>query len=345
MKLKRSQSAALAGYCVVGAVCGILVHNTLAVPVRGSTDDYVLEFTDVEGLNAGNPVTLSGVRVGRVDSVEVVDAEGGTTLARVTVEIERDRVLTTDVEAAVRYGDMLGARYVALTLPEPYVDAPGGPQILDPGGTVPVAQTTPPVDLTALMNGFRPLFESLPPDEVDVLARNIVDTFNGRGDAVARFLDRVAVLSTQLGDREGILGDVVTDMNRLLGTIEGRHDRLGALVDGLSVLGDTVVGDGSRLAAFLDSGSSTVAELADAMVTSDGAFTRTLENLSSVTGSWNADTAEFDGLVARLPEFADRINRTGQYGGFVSLYLCNFTLKAGDAEVNIFGPTHSPVCS
>lgn len=344
MKLKRSQMVSLVGYCAVGAICGSLVFNTLAVPVRGSTDRYVLEFTDVEGLNVGNPVTVSGVRVGRVDSVAVADTAGGAALARVTVEIEGDQVLTGDVQAAVRYGDMLGARYVAITMPEPYVDAPGSSEVLAPGSVVPISQTTPPVDLTALMNGFRPLFESLPPEEVNILARNITDTFNGRSDAVAQFLDRVATLTGSLGDREGILGEVVDNMTRLLGTLDNRSDELNSLVNGLAVLGDSVVGDGTRIAGFLDTGSATVDEVADIMAQSDGAFARSLAGLASVTDTWIANTPEFERMLANLPTFANQINRTGRYGSFVSLYLCNFTLKAGDAEVNIFGPTHSPVC-
>ncbi|MGN5239224.1 MULTISPECIES: MCE family protein [unclassified Rhodococcus (in: high G+C Gram-positive bacteria)] len=344
MKLTRSQVLSLAGYCVVGAVCGTLVFNTLAEPVRGSSDHYILEFTDVEGLGVGNPVTLSGVRVGRVDAIDVADADGGGAMARVTVEIEGDQILTSGVRATVRYGDMLGARYVAITMPEPYVDAPAVSDVLAPGAVVPVSQTTPPVDLTALMNGFRPLFDSLPPDEVNVLARNLTDTFNGRSDAVAQFLDRVAVLTGSLGDREDILGEVVVNMTRLLGTLDNRSGELSSLVDGLSVLGDSVVGDGARLAEFLDSGSATVDELADIMVQSDGAFTRSLASLGAVTDTWIANTPEFERMLTNLPNFAHQINRTGQYGSFVSLYLCNFTLKAGDAEVNIFGPTHSPVC-
>lgn len=344
MKLDRPQVFSLIGYCAVGVVCGTLVFNTLAVPVRGSTDRYVLEFTDVEGLNVGNPVTISGVRVGRVDSVDVADTDGGAALARVTVEIEGDQVLTGDVQAAVRYGDMLGARYVAITLPEPYVDAPGSTDILAPGSVVPISQTTPPVDLTALMNGFRPLFDALPPEEVNVLARNITDTFNGRGDAVAQFLDRVATLTGSLGDRDDILGEVVDNTTRLLGTLDNRRGELTSLVNGLAVLGDSVVGDGARIADFLDAGSATVGELADIMAQSDGAFTRSLTSMTSVTDTWTANTPEFERLVAGLPNFANQINRTGQYGSFVSLYLCNFTLKAGDAEVNIFGPTHSSVC-
>ena len=49
-------------------------------------------------------------------------------------------------------------------------------------------------------------------------------------------------------------------------------------------------------------------------------------------------------LLTRLPEFGDAINRTSSYGGFVSLYLCNFTLKIAKHEANIFGHRHSEVC-
>jgi len=346
VKLTRLQISTLIGYCIIGVVCGMLVYNALAVPVRGASDRYVIEFTDVEGLNPGNPVTLSGVRVGRVDAVDVADTEGGGALARVTVEVERGRTLPKDVEASVRYGDMLGARYVALTLPDSTKAAGADPSaVLEPGGVVPVSQTTPPIDLTALMNGFRPLFESLPPEEVNVLARNVVDTFNGRGDAVARFLDRVAVLTTQLGDREQILGEVTDNMNSILLALDNRHDELRSLTDGLAALSVSVVGDGQKLADFLDAGARSVSELADTIAASNGAFTRTLAQFGAVTDRWIATTPEFEQMLAKLPVFADDINNTGRYGSFISLYLCNFTLKAGDAEVNIFGPTHSPVCS
>lgn len=344
MKLTRFQAATLAGYCTIGLVCGSLVYNALAVPVRGASETYILEFTDVEGLNPGNPVTLSGVRVGRVDAVDVADTGDGGALARVKVEVERGHTLPENIEASVRYGDMLGARYVALTVP-PSTDPGVDTTPLEPGSVVPVSQTTPPIDLTALMNGFRPLFDSLPPEEVNVLARNVVDTFTGRGDAVARLLDRVAVLTQQLGDREHILGEVTTNMTHLLGSLDSRHDELRALTDGLAALGASVVGDGARMADFLDTGAQSVSALADTIAGSQGAFTRTLQQFGAVTDQWIATTPEFEQMLAGLPEFADGINRTGQYGSFISLYLCNFTLKAGDAEVNIFGPTHSPVCS
>ena len=52
----------------------------------------------------------------------------------------------------------------------------------------------------------------------------------------------------------------------------------------------------------------------------------------------------FQALIDKLPPFADAINRSTSYGGFVSLYLCNFTLKIAKHEANIFGHRHSEVC-
>ena len=60
--------------------------------------------------------------------------------------------------------------------------------------------------------------------------------------------------------------------------------------------------------------------------------------------TWQGDNAEFQALVDKLPSFADAINRSTSYGGFVSLYLCNFTLKIAKHEANIFGHRHSEVC-
>ena len=69
-----------------------------------------------------------------------------------------------------------------------------------------------------------------------------------------------------------------------------------------------------------------------------------ITDLKSMLGTWQGDNAEFQALIDKLPPFADAINRSTSYGGFVSLYLCNFTLKIAKHEANIFGHRHSEVC-
>jgi phospholipid/cholesterol/gamma-HCH transport system substrate-binding protein len=330
-------------FCITGLACASFVANTLSVPVRGDTESYSFEFTDVEGLNPGNPVTLSGVRIGRVDSVAFADNGGGTSKAIVDVEIESHYILASDVRATVRYGDMLGARYLALTHNDG--DSSGSVRTLEPGGTVPLTQTTPPINLTALMNGFKPLFAALQPEQVNTLTRSFVETFNGQGGAISALLDQIATMTSGLVDRQDVFAQLLTNMNTLLTSVDDRQPEMISLLDGLNVLSTSVVDQNDQLAALLDQGNRTVSSLAQLMTGSNGYFGTTIQQLENVTAGWIAGTDEFNRLVANLPQFADAANRIGSYGSFINLYLCNFTLKAGDVEANIFGATHSPVCS
>src|SRR5699024_11439158 len=91
--------------------------------------------------------------------------------------------------ASVRYGDMLGIRYLSLDPTAEGRPAVGGPQELAPGQTLPLAATTPPVDLTALVNGFKPLFEAVEPEEVNALrSEEHTSELQSRFDLVCRLL-------------------------------------------------------------------------------------------------------------------------------------------------------------
>lgn len=343
MKIAPAQVIRLSVFCVIGAACASFMANTLSVPVRGDSDTYAVEFTDVEGLNPGNPVTMSGVRIGRVASVSFAASDGGTSKAIVDVEIDSRYSLSTDVRAAVRYGDMLGARYLALTQDES--TAAGVATTIEPGGTIAMTQTTPPINLTALMNGFKPLFTAMEPEQVNTLTRSFVETFNGQGEAMTTLLDQIGTLSSGLTDRQDIFAQLLTNMNTLLNSVERRQPELVRLLDGLNQLSTSVVGDNNQLVTLLDQGNRTVSSLAQILAGSSGTFGTTVEQLERTTATWITHTDEFNRFVANLPPFADAGNRIGTYGSFINLYLCNLTLKAGDVEANIFGSAHSPVCS
>ncbi|MFF0815677.1 MCE family protein [Rhodococcus sp. NPDC003318] len=357
MKLGWKPVAKLTGFCAAGVVSGVLVANTLLIPVQGDTASYTVEFSDIEGLTPGNPVTMAGVRIGRVDSIAFADAGGGTSKAVVGIEIEADHPLTTDVTAAVRYGDMLGARYVALSgADDRPVSATGEPlegatttaavgfETLPPGSTIPMDRTVPPVDLTAMMNGFRPLFDALAPDQVNTLTRSFVETFSGQGQAMSTLLTQIGDLSSDLADRRPVFEQLVDNMAALLGSVDARSPQLEELLVGLGTLTSTIVGNSDQLVALLDGGNRAIADLARVMLVSNGAFGQSITDLKSVTDAWIAATPQFNEFVASMPEFGGDLNRLTSYGSFVNLYLCNLTLEAGDMSANLFGTQHSQVC-
>lgn len=337
----RGQLLRLSLLVAVGVLAATVVANTLFVPVSGPTDSYSARFTDVEGLAPGSDVTLAGVRVGRVESVQFTSAGpgGGSAEALVDFEVESDRVLGEKVEAAIRYGDMLGVRYLALSAPE---SAGGG--VLPPGATIPTSRTTPPVDLTALMNGFKPLFEAIDPADVNELARTVVGAFQGQGDTIESLLVRVAEVAANLADHEAVFTQLVANLDAVLGSVNERGAQVERLIEGLTDLSATAAERNDQLIALLADGSSAVSAAVAMMQISLEPMNRSIDQLNATTESWIPNTATFNTSMTELPRFAGAINRIGDYGGWLNLYMCNFTLKAGEAEANIFGAAHSEVC-
>ncbi|MBM7367279.1 MlaD family protein [Gordonia hydrophobica] len=321
---------------LTGVVAAVLVVNTLRVPVAGDTDEYTVVFTDAEGLIDGNPVTMSGVRIGRVDGIALRAQPDGTALAYVTVAVQSAHPLPERVRASIRYGDMLGARYVAIES-----DATAPPRV---GNVVAAAATDPPINLTALMNGFQPLFASLEPKQVNELAQGFVDTFAGRTRSVRLLLRQIATMGSDLESNSAVFARVVSNLTTLMQSADQRSDQVTELFAGLGDLTTSIVGDEGRLTALFDSGDRTLAALAQMMTVAGDDFAEALTGLNDVTGAWVPHTAKFQTFLQKLPVMADKINHAGRYGGFMSLYMCNFTLKAGGAEANIFGTSHSAMC-
>ena len=156
---------------------GVLVITIGNLTFAG-TKDYKAEFVDATGVVKGDDIRIAGVKVGTVKDVEIVDR----TRALVTFTVQDDTALTEATHAAIRYRNLVGQRYLSLT--QEVGDA--GP--LPEGGTIPVEQTSPALDLTVLFNGFKPLFQALSPDDINKLSYEIVQVFQGEGGTLESLL-------------------------------------------------------------------------------------------------------------------------------------------------------------
>ncbi|OZE81820.1 Mce family protein [Rhodococcus sp. 15-649-1-2] len=326
---------ALAAFAVAGLLSAVVVVDTLSVPVSGETRSHTAEFTGVEGLRTGNDVTLAGVRIGKVDDVRY-EADGARTIAVVDFDVQTSVPIPGNVTAAIRYGDMLGARYLALVPPE------------DPAGTldstIPLDRTSPPVDLTALVNGFKPLFDAIEPSQVNALARSITDAFQGEAGTVDSLLRHVADVTRGLANNDQIFSDLIADLDAVLQTMNSHDADITRLITGLTDMSRVVADRNDSLITLLDDGSTAVAALAELATDASAPLDGTVADLRATTRSWIPNTEQFDRTMTLLPELASSINSIGDYGGWLNLYTCNFTLKAGDAETNIFGDAHTEIC-
>lgn len=278
---------------------------------------YKAVFTNVTGLEVDQFVRVAGVEVGKVKNIAI---QPDTSLL---VEFSADDsvVLTEGTRAAIRYDDLIGGRYVGLE------EGVGGTKKLNPGDTIPLARTAPALDLDALIGGFRPLFRALDPDQVNALTSQLIRAFQGQGGTINSFLTQAGALTNTLADRDQLVGEVITNLNTVLGSIGDQNTQFAKAVDSLSELVSGLTErkeDISNSVAYANSAAGGVAEL---LAQARPPLQTTVPQLDRAAGIIVADKDYMDNLLTTLPDSYQMLSRQGLYGDFFSFYLCEAVLK------------------
>ncbi len=300
------------------AVVTILATTLLAVTIVNVSftpkDTYRAVFSDVTGLEIGDDVRVAGVRVGEVQDIRIKDR----TLAEVTFDVSRDRPLLTSTGAVIRYRDLVGQRYLALT------EGAGDGSRLAPGGTIPLARTQPALDLNALLNGFKPLFAALSPNDVNQLAFELISTLQGEGGTIDSLLAHTASLTTTLADRDQLIGSVIDNLNRVLTTLDKRSAHFSALLDQLQRLVSGLSADRTAIGDSLTTISALAGATSGLLADGRPALRSDIAGLSTLAGTLQAHNPTVEGVLQRLPHKLNVLTGTATYGSWFNFYLCDF---------------------
>lgn len=323
---KRNSQTIAAGIKLgVFTVVSILVTGLLTVLMGnigfGETRVYQAAFTNASALSEGDDVKVAGVSVGQVSAVEHYERKH----ALVTFEVERSVPLTTASRAEIRYLNLVGDRYLALEKGQ----AARGAQELTEDDVIPMDQTEPALDLTALFNGFKPLFQALQPDQVNELSMNIVQVLQGEGGTVRSLLESTASLTNTLADRDRLIGDVVDNLTTTLETIDSRREQLSTLVVELKRWMTDLARDRDTIGESLGSISELSVVLADLLKEGRPLLKEDVEELRRLSRLLNEpkNTAKIVDIFERLPEQMTDQTRTGTYGSWYNYYICGFQMN------------------
>lgn len=300
--------------CLAATAAMFLVFGQLRFQ---PTQMYRATFTDVSGLKEGNFVRIAGVEVGKVKNIAIQDD------STVIVEFTTDPsvVLTHASRAVIRFQDLIGGRYMALE------EGAGSGARLNPGGTIPLSQTDPALDLDALIGGFRPLFRALDPDQVNALTGQLIAAFQGEGTTINSVLMQTAALTNTLADRDQLIGQVVTNLNTVLGSLADQSGQFGKAVDSLSELVDGLSArrhDLSNAVAYANAAAGSVADL---LTQARPPLKKVLDETDRTAGLVLIDHDHVDHLLETLPDVYRVLVRQGLYGDFFNFYLCDLLLK------------------
>jgi len=306
---------------IVFALVTILASYVLIATITnagyGDQTAYRAQFTDVAGLVAGDEVRIAGVRVGQVTEIGLTD-EDQEPVAEIGLEVASEVRLPAGVQATIRYRNLVGQRYVALT----EGDGSGG-RTLSADDVIPLAQTRPALDLTTLFGGFQPLFQALSPDDVNRLSYEVIQVFQGEGGTIESLLGHVASLTSSLADKDAVIGSVIDNLNTVVGTVAARDQQLSDLVvslqqfvTGLSADRDAIF-DSLQTVDGLAVATTDLLEQARAPLAAD---IQALGNLSTNL----ADTGDVvEGFLQLAPTKLDSITRTAVNGSWFNFYLCS----------------------
>lgn len=276
---------------------------------------YQAQFADAGGLLVGDYVTIAGVNVGKVESIELDGPE--VQVGFTTNEALR---LGDSTRASIKTNTILGRKSVEV-LPE-------GTDPMPVGGTIPLDRTTSPyslndalgdltttvseLDTNQLNNSLNAMSDALadtPPELRTALlgVTRLSQSINARDESLKDLLSRAESVTGILADRSGQINSLIVDGNTLLGELDRRRNAISELITNVSTVSRQLTGlvqdNEQQMKPTLDKLNSTVAILQ-----------RNKDNISR----------GLDGLAP----YATALGEAVGSGPFFGAYVANFSVGA-----------------
>ncbi|MBN7303129.1 MCE family protein [Mycobacteroides abscessus subsp. bolletii] len=121
----------------------------LVLPSGSQTYPVRIQFATALNLPAGAKVVANGARVGRLDTVDIVDPAAGPGYVVAVVNIDNSVRLPLATRAQLRQDTILGDIYISLVTKTSENGA-----ALPPGGTIPLEQTEPALQIEDILSGL-----------------------------------------------------------------------------------------------------------------------------------------------------------------------------------------------
>ena len=233
---------------IVLVACLVLVSfGYTGLPFWPQGKNYEAYFTDAGGITPGNDVNVSGIKVGKVGSVELA---GDSALVKFTVD-RKVRVGDQSL-VAIKTDTVLGQKSLAVT--------PKG------GGSttvVPLGRTTTPYTLNTALQDLgqnageldKPKFEQALQVLTDTLrdatpqlrgaldgVANLSRSINKRDEALEQLLAHAKKVSDTLAQRAGQVNQLITDGNLLFAELDDRRQALSNLIGGIQAVSEQLSG-------------------------------------------------------------------------------------------------------
>ncbi len=311
----RGSKLARAG--IIGVVLAILVIAIGLQPERlvqwATAIRYQALFSEAGGLAQGNDVTVSGIKVGKVDKISLQNGD-----ALVNFTIAGKYALGSDTTAHIQTGTLLGERVLALNS--------AGSGTLDPRQVIPTSRTSSPYSLTDAVNDLTTNTAGTNTQSLNQSLDTLAETLDQVAPQLGPTFDGLSRLSQSLNNRNQSLAELLKTAGDVTGILSERSNQVNTLILNANDLVGVLNERRYAITSLLASTSAVSRELTGIVGDNEKKLAPALEHLNAVTAMLEKNR---DNLAKMLP-------------GLAKYYLTQGEIVSNGAYYNAIIPNISP---
>ena len=281
------------------------------LPLIGGGDVYHAAFSEAGGLKANDEVRIAGVRVGKVESVELAGDH-----VRVSFRVEGDAEFGTETAAAIKVKTLLGAMYLSLL--------PAGSGQMSEGTEIPEERTTSPYDVVAAFEGLAETSQRIDTDQLAKALTTLADLTRNTPEEFRRALDGVSALSATIASRDAQINQLLGNLERVSDVLDARDGDIIALMKDADVLFRALVERRDAVHRLLVSTSTLSRELTALVRQSRADLKPALTHLENVLDVLNKNEENLDNSLRLMAPFYRVFANTLGTGPWFDTYIQNF---------------------
>jgi phospholipid/cholesterol/gamma-HCH transport system substrate-binding protein len=197
----------------------IAAFNASKLPLIGGGTEYSAYFTEAANLKTGDDVRISGVKVGKVESVSI-DTNKALVKAKFTV---KNGFVGNQSTVDIKLKTLLGAKYLNINSI--------GSQPQNSNQTIPASRTTSPFDIYPAFSALTETIDQLNINQLAASFKTLADDFQGTPAEVKPVVTGLSRLSTTISSRDVALRNLLNKANGVTGVLAARDQDLTRLID------------------------------------------------------------------------------------------------------------------
>ena len=319
MKPFRERNPVVIGAISIAVLAMLLVGAFRAqdLPLIGGGDTYYANFSEAGGIKVGDEVRIAGVRVGKVESIELDGDQ-----VRVGFRIKTDSQFGPTSGADLKVKTLLGDMYLAVV--------PGGSGQMEEGSVIPIERTSSPYDVVEAFEGLATTAEDINTDQLAQSLTTLADLSRNTPEEFRAALDGVSALSSNVAAKNDEINSLLKNLKRVSTVLDARDDDIIELMKDSDVLFRALVARRDAVHRLLVSTTQLSTELTALVQDTKADLRPALSELEEVLDVLNKNEDNLDDTLRLMAPFYRVFANTLGSGPWFDTFIQNFPATIPD---------------